>query len=149
MTFKTIEDVDVTGKRVLMRVDFNVPMSAEGRIEDDFRIRHALPSIRSVLSRGGSLVLLSHLGRPSGSGFEASHTLAPVATHLGELLGSDAPGGVGFPSNDCLDSVARQAVSELGDGEIVLLENLRFNEGETADSHEFAQARLARRRLLQ
>ena len=140
MTFKTIEDVDVRGKRVLMRVDFNVPMSSEGRIEDDFRIRHALPSIRSVLSRGGRLVLLSHLGRPTGAGFEASHSLAPVASHLGELLGSDAPGGVGFPSNDCLDADAAQAVSELVDGEVVLLENLRFNEGETADSNEFALA---------
>ena len=140
MTFKTIEDVDVRGKRVLMRVDFNVPMSSEGRIEDDFRIRHALPSIRSVLSRGGRLVLLSHLGRPTGAGFEASHSLAPVACHLGELLGSDAPGGVGFPSNDCLDADASQAVSELVDGEVVLLENLRFNEGETADSSEFAHA---------
>ena len=112
MTFKTIDDVDVRGKRVLMRVDFNVPMSPRGRIEDDFRIRHALPSIRSVLSRGGRLVLLSHLGRPSGNGLEPSLSLAPLASHLGELLGSDAPRGVGFPSTDCLDDPAVRAVSK-------------------------------------
>ena len=140
MTFKTIDDVDVRGKRVLMRVDFNVPMSSNGRIDDDFRIRHALPSIRSVLSRGGRLVLLSHLGRPSGNGSEPSLSLAPLARHLGELLGSDAPRGVGFPSTDCLDAESVQAVSELVDGDVMLLENLRFNQGETSDSTEFAQA---------
>ena len=140
MTFKTIDDVDVRGKRVLMRVDFNVPMSSQGRIEDDFRIRHALPSIRSVLSRGGRLVLLSHLGRPSGNGLEPSLSLAPLADHLGELLGSDAPRGVGFPSTDCLDDDAVRAVSELADGDVLMLENLRFDSGETSDSTEFAQA---------
>ncbi len=140
MTFKTIEEVDVSGKRVLMRVDFNVPMGPDGRIEDDFRIRHALPSIRSVISRGGRLVLLSHLGRPSGTGFEEKLSLAPLAAHLAGLLGPDAPNGVGFPSMDCLDDDAAGAVSSLADGEVILLENLRFNEGETSDSHEFAQA---------
>ncbi len=140
MTFKTIEDVDVKGKCVLMRVDFNVPMSSEGRIEDDFRIRHALPSIRSVLSRGGRLVLLSHRGRPSGNGFEPSLSLAPLARHLGELLGSEAPRGVGFPSTDCLDDEAVRAVSELTDGDVLMLENLRFDSGETSDSTDFAQA---------
>jgi phosphoglycerate kinase len=139
MALKTIEDVDVAGKRVLMRVDFNVPMNSDCRIEDDFRIRHALPSIRSVLSRGGRLVLLSHLGRPSGDGFEEKLSLAPLAKKLADLLGSDAPRGVGFPSTDCLDTAAAEAVSALADGDVLLLENLRFNVGETTDSPEFAQ----------
>ena len=139
MAFKTIEDVDVSGRRVLMRVDFNVPMSASGGIEDDFRIRHALPSIRSILSRGGRLVLLSHLGRPAGSGYEESLSLAPLAKHLSVLLGDESPRGVGFPSTDCVDAEAARAVSALGDGDVVLLENLRFHEGETSDSSDFAQ----------
>jgi phosphoglycerate kinase len=139
MAFKTIEDVDVSGQRVLMRVDFNVPLSSNGRIEDDFRIRHALPSIRSVLSRGGRLILLSHLGRPAGAGYEEKLSLAPLAKHLTELLGDETPRGVGFPSTDCLDAEAAQAVSALGDGDVVLLENLRFHEGETCDSVDFAE----------
>lgn len=137
MALKTIEDVDVKGKRVLMRTDFNVPMTPEGEVGDDFRIRKALPSIRSVLGRGGRLVLMAHLGRPSGEGYEKHFSLKPIAARLSELLGEDAPDGVLFPSHDCIDSVAAGAVDGLGDGQVMLLENLRFHVGESEDDPVF------------
>ena len=83
---QTIDKIDVQARRVLMRVDFNVPMK-DGKITDDRRILMALPSINSVLDRGGSLTILSHLGRPSGNGFEQEYSLLPVASRLSELLG--------------------------------------------------------------
>ncbi|MEC9372279.1 MAG: phosphoglycerate kinase, partial [Planctomycetota bacterium] len=130
---KTIDQVDVKGKRVLMRVDFNVPIEG-GRIRDDRRIEMALPSIKSVLERGGRLILISHLGRPEGKGYEEEHSLKPCADRLGELLGRS----VGFPSNDCIDSAAGDAVSNLQDGEVVVLENLRFHKAEKKGDPEFA-----------
>ena len=89
MSKKTLRDVDLKGKRVLMRVDFNVPMAKDGsgKITDDTRVVAALPSIKYVLEQGGSLVLMSHLGRPKGKGYEAEFSLKPVAKHLAELLG--------------------------------------------------------------
>ena len=96
MPTKTISQIDVAGKKVLCRVDFNVPLEG-GAITDDRRIREALPTLKSVLSRGGSLILMSHLGRPEGKGFEAEYTLKPVAARLAELLGTS----VQFPSSDC------------------------------------------------
>lgn len=137
MPKKTIDAVDVRGRRVLIRVDFNVPIE-NGRITDDRRIREALPTIRSVLSRGGSAVLMSHLGRPEGKGYEAEFSLAPVARRLGELLGSP----VVFPSNDCVDEAAGAAVRALTPGGVVLLENLRFHKAEKKGDPAFA-ARLA------
>ncbi|MEX1097657.1 MAG: phosphoglycerate kinase, partial [Planctomycetales bacterium] len=89
MPKKTIADVAVAGKTVLMRVDFNVPQDDGGAITDDRRIEMALPSVRSVIDRGGKLVLMSHLGRPKGEGKDAKFTLAPAAKRLGELLGRD------------------------------------------------------------
>ena len=86
MKKKTLRDVDVAGKRVLMRVDFNVPIK-NGTISDDTRITGALPSINFVLEKGGSLVLMSHLGRPKGAGYEAEFSLKPVAAHLAKLTG--------------------------------------------------------------
>ena len=118
---QTIEQIDVAGKRVLMRVDFNVPMQ-DGEITDDHRIQMALPSIKSVLERGGQLTLMSHLGRPSGTGFEEAFSLAPVAKRLGELLG-------------CPVVCADQDTTS----DIVLLENLRFNEGEKTGDPLFAK----------
>ncbi len=117
---QTIEQIDVAGKRVLMRVDFNVPMQ-NGKITDDLRIQMALPSIKSVLDRGGKLTLMTHLGRPSGNGFEEEFSLVPVAKRLGELLGKEVV---------CSD--------EDTTSEIVLLENLRFNKGEKMGDETFA-----------
>ncbi len=118
---KTIEQIEVAGKRVLMRVDFNVPMT-DGNIDDDRRIRMAIPSIQSVIDRGGSLILMSHLGRPTGCGFEQVWSLAPVATRLSELLELPVT---------CTDDHSTSSV--------VLLENLRFNEGEIAGAEDFAR----------
>lgn len=138
MAKRTIEDVDVAGRRVLMRVDLNVPMK-DGTITDDRRIREALPSIRSVLDRDGRIVLMSHLGRPEGDGYEPELTLEPCAQRLTELLGDSIRDGMKFPSHDCTDGAAHAAVNMLADGEGLLLENLRFHKGEKKGDEEFAR----------
>ncbi|MFM2163775.1 MAG: Phosphoglycerate kinase, partial [Planctomycetota bacterium] len=137
MKKKRIDSVAVAGKRVFIRVDFNVPMDG-GVISDDRRIRASLPTIRSVLSRGGRAVLASHLGRPEGKGYEAEFSLAPVAKRLAELLGAEAPHGVAFPSQDCADDAARAAVEAMPERGVVLLENLRFAKGEKKGDAAFA-----------
>ncbi len=118
MNKKTIRDVDLKGKRVVMRVDFNVPIK-EGQIKDDTRIRGALPTIQYVLDQGASLVLMSHLGRPSGKGYEADFSLKPVADYLAKMLGRP----VAF-APDC--AAADAAVAALKPGEVLMLENTRF-----------------------
>ncbi|QDU95450.1 phosphoglycerate kinase [Lignipirellula cremea] len=134
MAKKTIADVDVADKTVLMRVDFNVPLDDQQQVTDDRRIRMALPSIRSVLDRGGKLILMSHLGRPGGKGFEAEYSLKPAAEKLAELLNcpvelaSDVGGD---------DSQAKAAA--LADGGVLVLENLRFHAGEKKGDAQFAQ----------
>lgn len=127
MAKKSIADVEVRGRRALMRVDFNVPQDADGRVTDDRRIRMALPTTRRVLDGGGRLVLISHLGRPKGDDprADARWTLAPVAARLGELLGAS----VAF-AGDCVGPPAEGAVAALADGECCLLENLRFHGAE-------------------
>jgi len=137
MPKKTIAQIPVDGQRVLMRVDFNVPIE-DGSISDDRRIREALPTLKSVLDRGGSLVLMSHLGRPEGNGYEAEFTLRPVADRLTELLGKP----VQFPSQDCTDAAAEAAVGALKQGEVLLLENVRFAKGEKRGEPAYA-AKLA------
>lgn len=132
MAKKTINDVDVAGKRVLMRVDFNVPIE-EGRISDDRRIREALPSIRSVIDRGGKLILMSHLGRPKGP--DPKQSLRPVAERLSQLLGKP----VAF-APDIIGPEARRLVDSLQPGDVLLLENLRFHPGESKPDEEFATA---------
>ncbi len=132
MAKKTIADVDPRGKVVLMRVDFNVPQDDSGAITDDRRIRMALPSIQSVIERGGRLVLMSHLGRPKG-GPDPKFSLAPTAKRLGELLGK----AVAFAS-DTVGSDAEGKVKALKDGEVVVLENVRFNPGEEKGCTEYA-----------
>jgi phosphoglycerate kinase len=122
MNKKTLRDVDVAGKRVLMRVDFNVPIK-NGAISDDTRITGALPSINFVLEKGGSLVLMSHLGRPKGAGYEAEFSLKPVAAHLAKLTGRP----VVFAA-DCARADAE--VAALKPGGIVMLENTRFYDEE-------------------
>lgn len=137
MAKKNVAAVDVKGKRVLVRVDFNVPIE-DGVITDDRRIREALPTIQSVIDRGGKAVLVSHMGRPEGKGFEAEFSLKPCAAKLGELLNRP----VAFPSTDCTDDAAAKAVAQLKEGQVVLLENLRFHKGEKKGEPAFA-AKLA------
>ncbi len=124
MNKKTLRDVNLKGRRVLMRVDFNVPIKS-GVISDDTRVRGALPSIQYVLDQGGSLVLMSHLGRPKGKGYEAEFSLQPVAEYLAKLLGRPV---VFAP--DCL--AADDAVKALKPGGLVMLENTRFYKEEEA-----------------
>lgn len=133
MAKRTIDQVDVAGKTVLMRVDFNVPLDDNGQITDDRRIRMALPSIRSVIERGGKLVLISHLGRPGGNGFEPEFSLAAAATRLGELTDRDVA-----IANDTVGDDAQAKVAALAEGGVVVLENLRFNAGEKKGDAEFA-----------
>ena len=135
MAKRTIQQVDVTGKTVLMRVDFNVPLDDSGQVTDDRRVRMALPSIRSVIERGGRLVLVSHLGRPKGNADDAKFSLRPAAEKLAELLESE----VAFAS-DTIGEDARAKVTALTDGQVVVLENLRFNPGEKSGDAEFAAA---------
>jgi len=137
----TIDSIEVSGNRVLMRVDFNVPLD-NSTITDDRRIRMALPSIRSVLDRNGRLILMSHLGRPTGSGYQEELSLEACAARLNELLGDSCRGSVIFPSHDCIDADAVAAVERLADGECLLLENLRFHTDEKKGDPEFA-AKLA------
>ncbi len=125
MAKKSVAALDPAGKTILVRVDFNVPQDDSGAITDDRRIRMALPTIRSIVDRGGKAILMSHLGRPAGKGFEAEFSLAPVATRLGELLGTNVElaSDTGGP-----DSHAKaQALSA---GGVLVLENVRFNKGE-------------------
>ena len=124
MDKKTLKDVDLKGKRVVMRVDFNVPIK-EGKISDDTRVTAALPSIRYVLEQGASLVLMSHLGRPKGKGYEAEFSLKPVADHLAKLLGQP----VAFAA-DC--QAADAEVAALKPGQVLVLENKRFYKEEEA-----------------
>ncbi|MCH2181647.1 MAG: phosphoglycerate kinase [Mariniblastus sp.] len=132
MSQLTIDDVDVAGQRVLMRVDFNVPLDGDGNITDNRRIEMALPSIRSVIDRGGRLILISHLGRPKGK-VQASMSLEPVAGELGRIL--DRP--VLF-AHDTVGDDSRAKVDALDEGGIVLLENLRFQPGEKEGDEAFA-----------
>jgi phosphoglycerate kinase len=137
MPKKTVTQIDVAGKRVLTRVDFNVPIE-DGKITDDRRIRMALPTIRSIIDRGGKAVLMSHLGRPEGKGYEESESLKPCAVRLSELLKKP----VAFPSNDCTDAAAAAGVAAMKNGDILLLDNLRFAKGEKKGDAAFA-AKLA------
>lgn len=124
MAKKTIADVDVSGKAVLIRVDFNVPLDGD-KITDDLRIRMALPTIQSVLDRGGRAILMSHLGRPEGKGVEPEFSLKPAAIRLSELLNRP----VTFAA-DTVGSDATSKVKALQNGGVLLLENVRFNAGE-------------------
>ncbi|MGL6193392.1 MAG: phosphoglycerate kinase [Thermoguttaceae bacterium] len=132
MAKKTIADVDVAGKTVLMRVDFNVPLDENGNITDDRRIQMALPSIKSVLDRGGKLILMSHLGRPKDAP-DAKYSMKPTAARLGELLGKK----VEF-ATDTVGADAKAKVAALKTGDVLVLENLRFQPGEKKGDAAFA-----------
>jgi phosphoglycerate kinase len=129
----SIRDCDVKGKRVLVRVDFNVPLDNDHSITDDTRILESLPTIRDVLDRGGRLILMSHLGRPR-AGREAGLSLAPVAQRLAELVKNP----LRF-ADDCVGPDVKQKVAALRDGEILLLENLRFHPEEEKNDPAFAK----------
>ena len=133
MAKKSIEQVDVADKVVLVRVDFNVPLDDDLVITDDRRIKMALPTIQSVLRRGGKLILMSHLGRPKGDGNDSRFSLKPAAVRLGELL--DQP--VIF-AQDTVGDDAQAKVAALGESGVMVLENLRFNEGEKTGCSAFA-----------
>jgi phosphoglycerate kinase len=128
----TIRDVDVAGKRVLVRVDFNVPMEA-GRIVDDTRIREAIPTIQNLVERSARVVLITHLGRPDGQLDEAYRT-TPLAQRLSELMGRPVR-----HLDDCVGPAVEAAVQAMRDGEIVMLENVRFYPGETKNDAAFAK----------
>ena len=129
----TIDQLDLKGKRVLTRVDFNVPLNENGEITDDRRIVAALPTIEKIINDGGKLILMSHLGRPKGER-KPEFSLAPVAKRLSELLGKE----VTFV-DDCIGEKVKEVVSRMKEGDVVLLENLRFYKGETENDPEFAR----------
>jgi phosphoglycerate kinase len=132
MAKKTVADVDVRGKRVLTRVDFNVPIE-NGEITDDRRMVQALPTIRNIIDRGGRLILMSHLGRPK-AGPEPKYSLKPLAQRLTRLSSKH----VSF-ADDCIGVPAEQAVRALKDGDVLLLENLRFHKEEEKNDPNFAK----------
>ncbi len=133
MPKQTIENTDVAGKNVLIRVDFNVPLDGS-TITDDRRIQAALPTINSVISRGGRAILMSHLGRPAGKGYEESFSMASVAQRLSEILNK----AVLIPADNCKAPEIAVAVANMNDGDILLLENLRFHGCETRGEAEFS-----------
>lgn len=135
MNKKTIEDIEVKGKRVLVRVDFNVPQDETGRITDDRRIRAALPTIQYLINHGAKTILVSHLGRPKGKPEDREKfTLKPVAERLGELLGKPVP-----LAPDCIGPEVQKMVQALGEGDVLLLENVRFHPQEEKNDPEFAK----------
>jgi phosphoglycerate kinase len=133
MTKKTIRDIDIKGKRVLMRVDFNVPMQ-DGVVTDDKRIRAALPTIQYALDHGASVVLMSHLGRPKGTGFDPEFSLKPAAEALGKLL--DRPVKM---APDCVGPEVEAMAKALQPGDVLMLENTRFHKGEEQNDLELAK----------
>ncbi|RZM76687.1 phosphoglycerate kinase [Leptolyngbya iicbica] len=132
-TVATLTAADVSGKRVLVRADFNVPLNDAGEITDDTRIRAALPTIQDLTGKGAKVVLTSHFGRPKGKVVD-SMRLTPVAKRLSELLGQEV-----VKCDDCVGPDVAAAVNGLQDGQVALLENVRFHAGEEANDPEFAQ----------
>ncbi len=130
---KTIKDIDIGAKRLLIRVDFNVPLDDNLKVSDDNRIKASLPTIEYCLQREAKLILMSHLGRPKGKVIEKMR-LTPVAHRLSELIGKEVK-----KVDDCIGEVAKKAAVELKEGEILLLENLRFYAGEEKNDSDFAR----------
>ena len=133
MSKKTIRDIDLKGKRVIVRVDFNVPQDKEGKITDDNRIVGALPTIRYLVDQNAKVVLMSHLGRPKGE-FNMKYSLAPAALRLSELLGRPVK-----MAKDVIGEDADSTVASLKEGEVCLLENLRFHNEEEKNDADFAK----------
>jgi len=133
MKVRTIDQLDLSGKRVLIRVDFNVPLDKAGNITDDTRIKAVLPTIRLAREGGGKTILLSHLGRPKGKAIPEM-SLSPAAKRLSSLLGKDVP----FVP-DCVGEAAEKAVAAMQPGDVLLLENVRFHPGEEKNDEEFGK----------
>lgn len=132
--FKTIDKIDLAGKKCLMRVDFNVPVNEHGEITDDNRIRAGIATVHYALEKGAKLIICSHMGKPKGERIEKL-SLKPVAKRLEELLGIPVP-----LAPDCIGDEVSKMVAGLKDGQAILLENLRFHKGETKNDEEFAKA---------
>ncbi|NQU99730.1 MAG: phosphoglycerate kinase [Parcubacteria group bacterium] len=133
MNKKTIKDIDVKGKKVLMRVDFNVPLSKEGRVEDDNRIVRTLPSIKYLKEQGARIILMSHLGRPNGEVVEELR-LEPVGRHLSSLLNEPV-----LMMKDCIGEEVEKEVDGMQEGDVILLENTRFHKEDKENDKEFAK----------
>jgi phosphoglycerate kinase len=132
---KTVEDINVNGKRVLVRCDFNVPMDKEGNITDDARIKGALPTINYLIKNGARVILMSHLGRPKGEA-KPEYSLEPVAKRLADLLNKE----VTFAADDnVVGESAKTAVSQMKDGDVVLLQNVRYRKEETKNAEGFSK----------
>jgi phosphoglycerate kinase len=134
MPIRSVKDLPVEGKRVFLRVDFNVPLTPARGVADDSRIRASLPTIQHLLERGSRLVVASHLGRPKGAP-DPAYSLEPVGARLAELLGMEV-----LLTDEPVGDGARKVVSDLRDGQLALLENLRFHPGEEANEEPFARA---------
>ena len=128
---QTIDDLTLSGKRVIIRADFNVPLDDSLQITDDTRIRSTLPTINRVVDDGGKAILCSHLGRPKGK-FDPKFSLAPVAKRLGRLLGKDV-----IFAPDCIGPAIEGLVAKMKPGDVMLLENLRFHAGEEQNDEAF------------
>ena len=133
MNKKTIEDIDVNGKKVLMRCDFNVPQDENGNITDNRRIVSALPSIKYLIEHNAKVILCSHLGRPKGE-FKEKYSLKPIAEELSKLLGKEVK-----LAKDVIGEDAHNLANNLKDGDVMLLENVRFHKEEEANDPEFAK----------
>src|SRR5512137_523143 len=134
MAARTIADLDLQGRRVFIRVDFNVPLTPAGGVSDATRIRESLPTITHAIERGARVVLASHLGRPQGHP-RSELSLLPVAAYLAEALGRDV-----FLTDEPAGDGAKKVISDLRDGGVAMLENLRFAQGEEANDEAFARA---------
>jgi phosphoglycerate kinase len=135
MAMKTVDALDLKGKRAFIRVDFNVPLDPQGKVADDQRIRAALPTIQHVAGRGAKVILASHLGRPKGKPDDRKkYTLEPAAARLSELLGQDV-----VLADDCVGDGVKKAVKDLKEGQVLLLENLRFHPEEEKNDEAFAR----------
>lgn len=133
MAIKCIDEIEIRGKRLFVRVDFNVPLGSDGEVKDDTRIAAALPTIQYAVEKGAKIILASHLGRPKGK-VVPEMSLAPVARCLSSLLGREV-----IMAPDCLGREVESLITKMTDGEILLLENLRFHPGETGNDPEFAR----------
>ena len=130
----TIDNVDLKDKRVLVRVDFNVPLDSNQNITNDIRIRASLPTINKIINDGGKAILMSHLGRPKGQR-KPEFSLKPAAVRLGKMLSTDV-----LFSDDCIGESVMNTVNSIKPGDVLLLENVRFHKGETKNDPDFANA---------